>query len=118
MLAIHVDFPVPRGPIRKNDDGGGRSRIVVIFTATPAVRRLAREIGVDITAVTGTGEGGRILLDDVKATGDTVCTPVRHSPCAAIPSMAGVLTTGFCQPARLGRHRPLPAQPRHLAQPR
>ena len=36
--------------------------------ATPAVRRLAREIGVDIDAVTGTGPGGRILLDDVKAT--------------------------------------------------
>ena len=36
--------------------------------ATPAVRRLAREIGVDIGTVTGTGEGGRILLDDVKAT--------------------------------------------------
>ena len=36
--------------------------------ATPAVRRLAREIGVDIRAVTGSGEGGRILLDDVKAT--------------------------------------------------
>ena len=36
--------------------------------ATPAVRRLAREIGVDIRAVTGTGDGGRILLDDVKAT--------------------------------------------------
>ena len=35
--------------------------------ATPAVRRLAREIGVDIGVVSGTGEGGRILLDDVKA---------------------------------------------------
>ena len=36
--------------------------------ATPAVRRLAREIGVDIDAVAGSGPGGRILLDDVKAT--------------------------------------------------
>ena len=36
--------------------------------ATPAVRRLAREIGVGIDAVSGTGPGGRILLDDVKAT--------------------------------------------------
>ena len=32
------------------------------------MRRLAREIGVAIDAVTGTGPGGRILLDDVKAT--------------------------------------------------
>lgn len=35
--------------------------------ASPSVRRLAREIGVDITAVAGTGPGGRISYDDVKA---------------------------------------------------
>lgn len=35
--------------------------------AAPSVRRLAREIGVDITRVQGTGPGGRISLDDVKA---------------------------------------------------
>lgn len=35
--------------------------------AAPSVRRLAREIGVDIRAVTGTGPRGRINLDDLKA---------------------------------------------------
>jgi len=35
--------------------------------AAPSVRRLAREIGVDIAQVTGTGPGGRIGADDVKA---------------------------------------------------
>lgn len=35
--------------------------------AAPSVRRLAREIGVDVNNVKGTGPGGRILLDDVKA---------------------------------------------------
>ncbi len=35
--------------------------------AAPSVRRLAREIGVDVNQVKGTGPGGRILLDDVKA---------------------------------------------------
>ncbi len=34
--------------------------------ASPAVRRLAREIGVDINAVQGTGAGGRITQEDVK----------------------------------------------------
>ncbi|MFQ5693820.1 MAG: 2-oxo acid dehydrogenase subunit E2 [Nitrospinota bacterium] len=34
--------------------------------AAPSVRRLAREIGVDITEVTGTGPGGRISIGDVK----------------------------------------------------
>jgi pyruvate dehydrogenase E2 component (dihydrolipoamide acetyltransferase) len=35
--------------------------------AAPSVRRIAREIGVDINQVTGTGPGGRISMDDVKA---------------------------------------------------
>jgi len=34
--------------------------------ASPAVRRLAREIGVDVKAVQGTGAGGRITQEDVK----------------------------------------------------
>lgn len=36
--------------------------------ATPTVRRVAREIGVDITTVVGSGRGGRVLAEDVKAT--------------------------------------------------
>ena len=35
--------------------------------ASPTVRKLAREIGVDIDTVTGSGAGGRVGRDDVKA---------------------------------------------------
>ena len=35
--------------------------------AAPSVRRLAREIGVDVNTVPGTGAGGRISIEDVKA---------------------------------------------------
>ena len=34
--------------------------------AAPTVRRFAREVGVDLTTVQGTGPGGRISIDDVK----------------------------------------------------
>jgi pyruvate dehydrogenase E2 component (dihydrolipoamide acetyltransferase) len=34
--------------------------------AAPSVRRLARELGVDIRNVTGSGEGGRISVDDLQ----------------------------------------------------
>ena len=50
-------MPSPRKP-------GGRSPADV--AAPPSVRQLAREIGVDITEIEGTGPGGRITFDDVK----------------------------------------------------
>src|SRR5258705_2953685 len=34
--------------------------------AAPSVRRIARELGVDIRQVSGTGPGGRITVDDVQ----------------------------------------------------
>ena len=54
--------------------------------ATPAVRRLAREIGVAIGVVSGTGEGGRILLDDVKAAAKRLLQA--PAPAAAHPTAA------------------------------
>ena len=35
--------------------------------ATPVVRKIAQELGVDIAAVTGTGPGGRVTEEDVRA---------------------------------------------------
>jgi pyruvate dehydrogenase E2 component (dihydrolipoamide acetyltransferase) len=49
---------------------GGRGRTTLAATsvlATPATRRLARELGVDLEAVTGSGPGGRITSEDVRA---------------------------------------------------
>jgi pyruvate dehydrogenase E2 component (dihydrolipoamide acetyltransferase) len=39
--------------------------------ATPLVRRIASDLGVDLTTVTGTGPGGRITEADVRAAGGT-----------------------------------------------
>lgn len=36
-----------------------------IIPAGPAIRRFAREVGVDLSSVTGSGDGGRITRDDV-----------------------------------------------------
>lgn len=39
----------------------------VVVPAAPSVRRFAREIGVEISGVRGSGPGGRISIEDVKA---------------------------------------------------
>jgi pyruvate dehydrogenase E2 component (dihydrolipoamide acetyltransferase) len=52
----------PRGGMPVVDEASfGKSH------ASPSVRRFARELGVDLGSVRGSGEKGRILLDDVKA---------------------------------------------------
>ena len=45
-------------------EGAGRGQRIV---ATPRARRLADELGVDLAAVRGSGPGGRITDDDVRA---------------------------------------------------
>ncbi|HTC49823.1 MAG TPA: dihydrolipoyllysine-residue acetyltransferase [Candidatus Aquilonibacter sp.] len=55
--------------------------------AAPHTRRLAREIGVDIYEVKGTGPGGRISEDDVKAHAKAVLTAATSG--TATPARAG-----------------------------
>jgi pyruvate dehydrogenase E2 component (dihydrolipoamide acetyltransferase) len=60
------------GARRAEADGGGRWSAVSVAPqrralATPAVRRLARELGVDITTIVGSGPAGRVLAEDVRA---------------------------------------------------
>ena len=53
--------------------------------AGPAVRRLARELGVDLLAVTGSGVAGRIVKEDVKAfVKRTLAAPASPLPAADI----------------------------------
>ena len=53
--------------------------------AMPPVRRLARELGVDIAVLDGSGPGGRILREDVEAAarGDNVISLEEVAPAAA-----------------------------------
>lgn len=49
-----------RAPREAGRDDAGR------ITASPAARKLARDLGLDLAAVTATGPGGRITSDDVE----------------------------------------------------
>jgi pyruvate dehydrogenase E2 component (dihydrolipoamide acetyltransferase) len=51
--------------------------------ATPAVRKLARERGVDIDRIQGTGAGGRVTEADVKAATSEARAPAATSPAPA-----------------------------------
>ena len=78
---------IGRGPSRQASaaagapvpSGGG------LVPAAPSTRRTARELGVDITQVEGTGPGGRISVDDVKSYARGVLTGA-DAPAARIAS--------------------------------
>lgn len=56
--------------------------------ASPSVRRLAREIGVDVLSVKGTGPRGRILAEDVKLRAKTLIASARPgAPVAEEPPL-------------------------------
>lgn len=62
--------------------GGARQRP----KASPATRKLAAELGVDLTTVPGTGPGGRILADDVRAWAEDDLEPEPTPPAAPAPA--------------------------------
>jgi pyruvate dehydrogenase E2 component (dihydrolipoamide acetyltransferase) len=74
----------PAEPAPKRDERGAR------VYAGPAVRRLARELGVDLAAVEGSGSRGRILKDDVKAFVKSTLREGRVQAGAALPALPAV----------------------------
>ena len=66
--------PPPSPPPPPTEPTGGE------VLATPAVRRLARELGIDLAAIRGTGPRGRVTEEDIRA--------AKAAPAVSIPSVA------------------------------
>ncbi len=89
ILVIEVSSDsgaAPAPPVRAVNDTPSQATVQTVETtaadrtlATPATRRLARELGVDISTVKGTGPGGRVTEDDVRNGG----RPARQQPVVA-----------------------------------
>ena len=70
--------------------------------ATPAVRKLARQLGIDINQVPGTGKAGRVTADDLKnfQAGITAApTAAPEAPAAAVPPLPAVVAPATAAPA-------------------
>lgn len=63
---VAAPTPASRPPVPHHPSAGTPVSTGAVH-ASPAVRRLAREFGVDLTQVTGSGRKGRIMKEDVQA---------------------------------------------------
>ena len=66
---------------RKTEDDSSAEQVRGKALATPAVRRIARELGVDINLIAGSGRGGRVTASDVHgfSQGDASSAPAPTS---------------------------------------
>ena len=68
--------------------------------AKPPVRKLAKDLGVDLSAVTGTGPGGVVTRDDVAAAAAAPAAPAAPSAPAPAPGAAAPEAPAPAAPAR------------------
>ncbi len=78
-------------PAAKAEDKGEFAENAAYVHATPVIRRLAREFGVNLAKVKGTGRKGRILREDVQAYVKDAVKRAEAAPAAAGGGLPGML---------------------------
>ncbi|RMF75539.1 MAG: pyruvate dehydrogenase complex dihydrolipoamide acetyltransferase, partial [Alphaproteobacteria bacterium] len=90
-----VSPPAPAAPMPRAGDGGSAEEGRIF--ASPLARRLAKQLGVDLAAVKGSGPHGRIVAADVEAAAKGRAAPER--PVAAPAAAAAPAPEAFTPPA-------------------
>ncbi|MBD3918969.1 2-oxo acid dehydrogenase subunit E2 [Paenibacillus sp. PR3] len=70
-----------------------------LVLATPSVRKYARENGIDITTVTGSGKNGKVTREDIDAFVSGGAAPAAAAPEAAAPAAAEAPAAAASKPA-------------------
>jgi pyruvate dehydrogenase E2 component (dihydrolipoamide acetyltransferase) len=87
--------PTPAAPVAAETPRAGG-----LVLATPSVRKYAREKGVDLTKVAGTGKNGRITREDVdRAAAGAAAPAAEAAPVAEAASAAGTAPKAAAAPA-------------------
>lgn len=103
-----AEGPVSKGPVAESpvaEGSGAGVRHGDRVAASPAARRRARELNMDLSDIVGTGPGGRVLIDDVERAAEQASRPAASETPAPGPAPAAT-------PAR----RPLSPLRRRIAE--
>ena len=90
VVGVEGEHLEPEVPAQPSESAGARTRPTAHMAtetgsvrAMPAVRRLARDRGVDLATIEGTGQGGSITRDDVEAAADSLTPGPRREALSA-----------------------------------
>jgi len=105
--AADDDKPEDQGSVvgQMSDHTPGMSSSDGKALASPAVRRQARDAGVDLNTIVGTGIGGRVTAKDVRSAADGTA-PAKAAPAPSAPPAASPVSPAPSTPA------PRPAETR------
>jgi pyruvate dehydrogenase E2 component (dihydrolipoamide acetyltransferase) len=93
----------PAGPAAPADGGGSSPAAVgqrgapaegARLKASPVARRIARELGVDLVGLAGSGPGGRIVRSDVEGAAGQAAAPAAVPAPSGAPAVAPAPTAG------------------------
>ncbi|WP_433192910.1 dihydrolipoamide acetyltransferase family protein [Nocardia sp. CA-107356] len=100
--AVETTTPATALPPRETNEASNKSGSTTTTSvqqsgdrkkSSPLARKIAREIGVDITAVIGTGPGGRITRHDVEAAHRNAETPHTFGASSEVAGSAAAVTS-------------------------
>jgi pyruvate dehydrogenase E2 component (dihydrolipoamide acetyltransferase) len=99
-----VPVPVPDAPVPAPAAGGGAAPATAAprgapsagarLKASPVARRIARELGVDLAGLAGSGPGGRIVRSDVEGAAGQGAAPATAPSPSGAPAVAAAPTIG------------------------
>jgi 2-oxoglutarate dehydrogenase E2 component (dihydrolipoamide succinyltransferase) len=87
------------GPAAASSAGNGQSGVAL----SPVVRRLAAEKGIDLTAISGSGAGGRIRREDVER---AIAAAPAAAPSATVAAPPATVTAPAAAPAPVAAQKP------------
>jgi len=94
LVDIDYEGEVPGGSVEEEEVKTEEKSVM----ATPAVKKLAKSLNVDLTTVTGTGTNGRITKEDVQnATGSNNASSVSESSESKAAVLATPKTRGYAK---------------------
>jgi 2-oxoisovalerate dehydrogenase E2 component (dihydrolipoyl transacylase) len=108
--AVPQAEPASDEPARPGSNGHG-----VSVLAKPPVRKLARDLGVDLGTVTGSGDGGVITRADVEAAARTATQPEPATTPAATPAATPVAPAAPAWDASREQRIPIKGVRKHTA---